>query len=233
MKLYGFQKLTLLDFPGHTAATVFTGGCNLRCPFCHNALLVESVNDLEEVDTEEVLRYLKKRQGILDGLAITGGEPLLNPDIRPFIEEVRALGMKIKLDTNGFYPDRLIELCKAGLIDYVAVDVKNTEEKYALTTGISSLNLDPFRKTVSFLIGGSVPYEFRTTVVAELHTVEDIGKIGQWIKGADRYFLQCFVDSGETIGSGFTAPSLETMKKMREAAAPFVSEIGIRGMDGV
>lgn len=233
MKLYGFQKLTLLDFPGHTAATVFTGGCNLRCPFCHNALLVESVEELELIEPETVLSYLKKRQGILDGLAITGGEPLLNTDIRPFIEAVRSLGMKVKLDTNGFYPERLRELVEEGLIDYVAVDVKNTPEKYPLTTGIRELSLEPFRKTLSFLLSGVVPYEFRTTVVRELHTPDDIGKIGQWIQGAERYFLQCFVDSGETIQSGFSAPSLETIKEMRDRAKPFVKEIGVRGVDGL
>ena len=231
MKLYGFQKLTLLDFPGHTAATVFTGGCNLRCPFCHNSLLVTEVSDLESIDESEVLSYLRKRSGILDGLAITGGEPLLSREIRPFIEEVRKIGMKVKLDTNGFYPEKLRELAEAGLLDYVAVDVKNSKERYGETVGVPGIDLRPVEETVRYLLSGRVPYEFRTTVVSELHSVDDIGKIGQWIAGADRYFLQCFVDSGATISPGLSAPSREKLKEMAEKASPFVKTVKIRGVD--
>ena len=186
MRINGFQKLTLLDFPGHTACTVFTGGCNLRCPFCHNALLVTEADELEEYPEEEILAFLKKRQGILDGVAITGGEPLLQRDIRAFIEKVRALGYAVKLDTNGTFPKMLKELAEAGLLDYVAVDIKNSKERYAETTGIPRLDLSGIEETVRYLLEGHVPYEFRTTVVAEFHTPEDIRKIGEWIHGADR-----------------------------------------------
>ncbi len=231
MQFYGFQKLTLLDYPGHTAATVFTGGCNLRCPFCHNALLVTDVQELETYDEDVILTYLKKRQGILDGVAITGGEPLLHKGLRDFIERVRALGMQVKLDTNGFYPKYLKELVGAGLIDYVAVDIKNTKEKYGETVGVPKIDLSPLEETVSYLLTNAVPFEFRTTVVEELHSAADLGKIGQWIAGSERYFLQCFVDSGHTIAPGLTAPSRDKIKEMKAAAEPFVRSVGVRGVE--
>ncbi len=230
MKVYGLQKLTLLDFPGHTAATVFTGGCNLRCPFCHNAVLVTEVGDCESYEEDFVLDYLKKRQGILDGLAVTGGEPLIQKDIRGFIEKVRALGFAVKLDTNGCFPERLRELVLAGLVDYVAVDVKNSKERYAETVGVPGFDVRPVEETVEFLKEGRVPFEFRTTVVKELHTVEDIGKIGQWIAGAPRYYLQNFVDSGALIGSGFHAHERAVLREMREIAAPYVGTAELRGV---
>lgn len=230
MKVYGLQKLTLLDFPGHTAATVFTGGCNLRCPFCHNASLVTEVGEFEPYGEEFVLDFLKKRRGILDGLAITGGEPLLHKDIRAFIEKVRSLGFAVKLDTNGFFPERLKELAEAGLLDYVAVDVKNSKERYRETVGVPDLDLSPIEETIAFLKEGSVPFEFRTTVVKELHTVENIGKIGQWIQGAPRYFLQNFVDSGNLIENGYHAHEKKVLIAMSEEAGRYVPEVRLRGI---
>ena len=230
MKVYGLQKLTLLDFPGHTAATVFTGGCNLRCPFCHNAPLVTELSDFEAQDETLVTDFLKKRTGILDGLAITGGEPLLQPDIRGFIERVRALGFAVKLDTNGCYPEKLKELVEAGLVDYVAVDVKNSKERYAETVGIPGFDLTPVEETVDFLKRGLVPYEFRTTVVKELHSVDDIGKIGQWIAGAPRYFLQNFTDSGDLVGSGLHPHEKAVLEVMREVARANVPATELRGV---
>lgn len=230
MKIYGLQKLTLLDFPGHTAATVFTGGCNLRCPFCHNAPLVTELSDFEAQDESVVTDYLKKRKGILDGLAVTGGEPLLQPDIRGFIERVRALGFAVKLDTNGCYPEKLKELVEAGLVDYVAVDVKNSKERYAETVGIPDFDLTPVEETVDFLKRGLVPYEFRTTVVKELHSIDDIGKIGQWITGAPRYFLQNFTDSGDLVGSGLHSHEKAVLEAMREAARMNVPATELRGV---
>ena len=230
MKINGFQKLTLLDFPGHTACTVFTGGCNLRCPFCHNALLVTEVDDLEDYPEEEILAFLKKRQGILDGVAITGGEPLLQRDIRAFIEKVRALGYAVKLDTNGTFPKVLRELMDAGLLDYVAVDIKNSKEKYAETTGMKALDLSGIEETVQLLLEGRVPYEFRTTVVREFHTPEDIRKIGEWIRGADRYVLQHFEDSGNLIGKNMHPVSKEEMTEMQRIVQSYVGNAEIRGL---
>ena len=231
MLICGFQKMTLLDFPGHVACTLFTGGCNLRCPFCHNALLVTEVDDVEEYSEDYILSYLKKRQGILDGVAITGGEPLIQKDIRAFILKVRALGYPVKLDTNGTRPELLKELVSEGLVDYVAVDIKNSKERYAETAGMPALDLSPIEETVSFLLRGTVPYEFRTTVVREYHTIEDIGKIGQWIRGADRYFLQKFVDSGSLIGENMSEVPKSEMIAMQKEAEKYVKSVAIRGVD--
>ncbi len=231
MKICGFQKMTLLDYPGKVACTVFAGGCNLRCPFCHNALLVTEVADTEEIDPDYIFDYLKKRQGILEGVALTGGEPLLYPDAGRFIEKVRALGYAVKLDTNGTRPEHLKELVNAGLVDYVAIDVKNSKEKYGMTVGIPDFSTADVEESIGFLLSGKVPYEFRTTVVREFHTPEDIGKIGQWIEGADRDFLQKFVDSGNLIGENLHEADKETMTVMKDAAARYVKNVSIRGMD--
>ena len=230
MKFNGFQKLTLLDYPGKVACTLFTAGCNLRCPFCHNASLVTHIDNTNIYNKEEILSYLGKRQGILEGVCISGGEPLMQTEIEHFIKEVKALGYSIKLDTNGFYPDKLISLVEKGLIDYVAVDIKNSYSKYAKTTGIENLDLSPLKRTVEFLLSGKVDYEFRTTIVEGLHTEADILDIGKTIKGAPRYFLQNFVDSGDLIGEGLCAISLENMKKMQKIAAQFVPNAEIRGI---
>ncbi|MBR3436466.1 MAG: anaerobic ribonucleoside-triphosphate reductase activating protein [Lachnospiraceae bacterium] len=231
MKISGFQKMTLLDFPGQVAATVFTGGCNLRCPFCHNALLVTELNETEEYSEDFIISYLEKRRGVLDGLAITGGEPLLQKDIRAFIERVRHLGYKVKLDTNGCYPDKLKDLVARNLVDYVAVDVKNSKERYAETVGVPGFSLEPVEETVSFLKKGLVPYEFRTTVVDEFHTLEDILKIGEWIDGADAWFLQNFVDSGNLIGEDLHAAPREFLFAMREEGRKYVRKCELRGVD--
>lgn len=230
MNFSGFQKLTLLDYPGKVACTLFTSGCNLRCPFCHNASLVTHIDNKNIYKKEEILAYLKKRQGILDGVCISGGEPLLHSEIESFIREVKALGYSVKLDTNGFFPDKLIPIVEAGLVDYVAVDFKNTYEKYAFTTGIENLDITPFKKTVEFLLSGAVDYEFRTTVVKGIHETQDIVDIAKTIAGAKRYFLQSFVDSGDLISSGFCAFSPEDMKKMAELSSAFVTNTEIRGI---
>ena len=183
MNFSGFQRLTLLDYPGKVACTLFTSGCNLRCPFCHNASLVTHIDNTNIYKEEEILSYLKKRQGILEGVCISGGEPLLHAEIEDFISKVKELGYAVKLDTNGFFPDRLISLVNKGLIDYVAVDFKNCYEKYALTAGVENLDIAPFKKTVEFLLSGAVDYEFRTTVVDGLHQTQDIVNIAKTIYG--------------------------------------------------
>ena len=230
MNFSGFQKLTLLDYPGKVACTLFTSGCNLRCPFCHNASLVTHIDNSNIYKKEEILAYLKKRQGILDGVCISGGEPLLHAEIEDFISKVKELGYSVKLDTNGFFPDKLISLVNKGLIDYVAVDFKNCYEKYALTAGVENLDITPFKKTVEFLLSGGVDYEFRTTVVKGIHETQDIVEIAKTISGAKRYFLQSFVDSGDLISSGFCAFSPENMKKARDLASTFVTNTEIRGI---
>ncbi len=230
MRIDGLQKMTLLDFPGKVACTVFTGGCNFRCPFCHNALLVTELPENPDYTVDEILAFLKKRSGLLDGVAITGGEPLINSDIADFIKKIRDLGYAVKLDTNGSYPDRLKALVAEGLIDYVAMDIKNCREKYAQTVGLKSLDLSKIEESVDFLKSGAVDYEFRTTVVKEFHTVEDIRNTAEWIKGARRYFLQNFVDSGNLIDSNVSGAERSVMLEMQMAAADFVPKTEIRGI---
>ena len=222
--------MTLLDFPGKVACTVFTGGCNFRCPFCHNALLVTKLPEKPDYTEDEILSFLEKRVGLLDGVAITGGEPLLNPDIADFIRKIRDMGYAVKLDTNGSFPERLKAIVGEGLVDYVAMDIKNRREKYAETIGFKNLDLSKIEESVEFLKSGAVDYEFRTTVVEQFHTVEDIRAAAEWISGAKRYFLQNFVDSGELICGDVCGVDKETMLKMKSAAADFVPQTEIRGI---
>ncbi len=230
MQIHGFQKMTLLDFPGRVACTVFTGGCNLRCPFCHNALLVTQLSNTDVIPAENVISYLEKRRGILDGVAITGGEPLLQPDIASYIRKIKNMGYAVKLDTNGAYSAKLRDLVSEGIVDYVAMDIKNCAEKYGETVGIPSFNTSKIEESIDFLLSGKVDFEFRTTVVKEFHTVEDIEKIGKRIKGAPRYFLQNFTDSGNLIGENMHECSRETLSLMREKALKYVQTCEIRGI---
>ena len=230
MRIDGLQKMTLLDFPGKVACTVFTGGCNFRCPFCHNALLVTKLPEKPDYSEDEILSFLEKRTGLLDGVAITGGEPLLNPDIADFIRKIRSMGYAVKLDTNGSFPERLKAIVGEGLVDYVAMDIKNRKEKYAETIGLKNLDLSKIEESIEFLKTGAVDYEFRTTVVEQFHTVEDIRAAAEWISGAKRYFLQNFVDSGELICEEVSGVDKETMLKMKSAAADFVPQTEIRGI---
>lgn len=226
MQIGGLQKLTLLDFPGQVACTVFLQGCNFRCPFCHNPSLVLGT---EAITRESVLAFLKQRQGLLDGVAITGGEPLLSAGLEDLLREIRSLGYKIKLDTNGSFPRRLEQIISAGLVDYVAMDIKNTPEKYDQTSGAAGF-LPAVRESASLLIDGKIPYEFRTTVVDELHEPEDFHAIGQWLSGAQQYFLQCFTDSGEILQPGLHAPSKEKLEKCLAVASQYIPNTHIRGI---
>jgi len=229
MEFYGIQKLTLLDFPGKTACTIFTGGCNMRCPFCHNAVLVTDINSDEVIKDEEILKFLELRKGLLDGVCITGGEPLLHKGLFGFIKKVKEIGFLVKLDTNGTFPDRLAELISAKLVDYVAMDIKNCKEKYAKTVGISDFDITPVEKSINLLKNSGIDFEFRTTVVEEFHTVEDIEKIAKHI-GDSKYFLQQFVDSGNTICSDLHPVSKEKIQNMQNAAKHFVKSVQVRGI---
>lgn len=232
MRICGLQKLAMVDFPGKLAATVFTGGCNLRCPFCHNALLVNRMEENPESHSvEEVLDFLKKRRGFLDGVVLSGGEPLLQPGAAEFLAQVRSLGFAVKLDTNGCYPEALAEILKQGLVDYVAMDIKNCREKYAETVGIPGFDIAPVEESIQLLRNSGVDFEFRTTIVKEFHTAQEIRSIGQWLAGAPRYFLQQFVDSGDLVGSGCTAVDPLQLKEFAEIARPFFGNVELRGID--
>ena len=233
MRISGLQKMTLLDYPGLVACTVFTGGCNFRCPFCHNASLVlPEALQASDGGAEAVLSFLKKRQGLLDGVAITGGEPLLHADMADFLREVKALGFRVKLDTNGTFPDRLISLVEEGLVDRVAMDIKNDPALYAKTVGLETMDMATVTKSRDFLLSGAVEYEFRTTVVRGLHTRESLLAAAHWIEGASAYFLQQFKDSGELISpEGLGAFSDEEMHALLDAVRTVVPTAELRGVD--
>lgn len=231
MIVCGFQKLTLLDFPGKVAATVFTGGCNLRCPFCHNATLVTDTKETPILATEEVLAYLSKRYGILDGVCVTGGEPTLQVDLPDFLRQLKEMGYAVKLDTNGTNPAVLRQLLQERLVDYVAMDIKNGREKYGITTGKIPFDITPIEESVKLLMSGNTPYEFRTTTVRGIHIAADFTAIGQWIAGAEHYYLQGFVDSGALIGGGFEAFTPDEMKHFLSIVREYVPNAQLRGID--
>lgn len=232
MRIAGLQKLTLLDFPGRTAATVFTPGCNFRCPFCHNADLVLG-GATEEVPLEEFFAFLGKRQELLDGVCITGGEPLLQPDLAKFCAQVRELGFAVKLDTNGSFPDRLRALVEASLVDYVAMDVKNAPARYAETIGAAKVDLDAVLASIDFLRSGSVPFEFRTTVVRELHTTDDLRTLARWIEGAPAWYLQSYLDAESVLaGPGYLhAWNPDDLRALLPDLATHVPTVALRGVN--
>lgn len=200
MKLGGLQKLTLLDFPGNVACTVFTVGCNFRCPFCHNSSLVlpERIDEVGTIELDEFYKFLDKRKGVLDGVAITGGEPLLQPDIEDFVRSIKSKGYKVKLDTNGYLPDKLKTLIDTGCIDYIAMDIKSSLESYEKAVGVK-VQTNKIRESIEIIKNSGIEYEFRTTVVRELHSVSEFEQIADLIEGANNYYLQRFEDSGDLI----------------------------------
>lgn len=232
MKVTGIQKLTLLDYPGVVACTVFTAGCNFRCPFCHNAMLVlpEQI-DNECLTDDEVFGFLKKRRGVLDGVAVTGGEPLLHADMPEFLARVKELGYKIKLDTNGSNPELLSEIIKNKLVDRVAMDIKNAPEEYARTIGLESFDIAPVERSKEMLLSGETDYEFRTTVVKGIHTKESLIGAAKWIEGAKEYYLQQFKDSGNLIlPDGLSAYDEKQMHALADAVRDYVPAVEVRGV---
>lgn len=228
MKINGLMKLTLLDFPGKTACTVFFGGCNFRCPFCHNALLVRGEG--EDIDEEEFFKFLSRRQGVLDGVAITGGEPLMRDEVIGFMRRIKDEGFLVKLDTNGSYPERLKRIIDEGLADYVAMDIKSSPEGYATAAGCT-VPLDKVRVSVELLKEGRVDYEFRTTAAKGCVAPEDFEGIGKWIAGCKRYYIQNFVDSGELLGESASAYTKEEMEAFACTVRRYVDDVQLRGID--
>ncbi len=230
MKLYGLQKLSMVDYPGKLAATVFTGGCDLRCPFCHNALLVTRLAESRQLEESDVLSFLESRKKLLDAVVLSGGEPLLQPDAAAFLARVKAMGFHVKLDTNGCHPQALKEILSRNLVDYVAMDIKNSREKYPLTTGIPGFDPAPVAQCFDLLMASGVEFELRTTVVAEYHTPQDIDAIGARFAGAPHYYLQNFQDSGNLIGENLHGFSEDTLHSLAKTAQKHFSHVGIRGI---
>ena len=230
MKIHGLQKMTLLDFPGHVACTVFTGGCDMRCPFCHNYELVDG-SAPPIMEEEELFAFLEKRKGLLDGVAFTGGEPCLQKNLPDLMKRVKQMGYSIKLDTNGNHPDMLRRMMEEGLLDYVAMDIKNSPDKYALTAGLRQIDMGPIRESVKMLMEGPVNYEFRTTCVAQFHEEEDFVKIGEWLEGTKAYFLQSFTDRDSVPFGNLTAPTREEIYTFCRTVQRFIPNTHVRGVD--
>ena len=232
MQIHGFNKTTLLDYPEHIASCVFTGACNYRCPFCQNASLVLNPSGQPVIPEDEVLSYLSKRKGIVEGLCITGGEPTLNADLPDFIKKVKGLGLLVKLDTNGSNPDMLKSLVLSGFVDYVAMDIKSSKENYGKAVGLPAFDISNVEASVSFLMEGHVEYEFRTTAVRELISPSDFMQIGMWLSGADKYYLQGYIDSGDLIaGDGLTGYTKNELEPIVSNLRHHFKKIEIRGLD--
>ena len=231
LEIHGFQKTTLLDYPGCLASTVFFGGCNFRCPYCHNGDLVLSPGSLPLISEDTVLSHLKKRQGILDGVCITGGEPTLQPELFDFIKKIKDLGYLVKLDTNGSHPEVLKSLCHSNLIDYVAMDIKHAPSRYQEICNAPSFSMEKIAESAAFLLEGTVPYEFLTTIVRELHTLKDFEEIGAWIAGADSYFLQSYQESEQVIHPVFSSYTKKELEDIQSLLQKYISHVEIRGVD--
>ena len=230
MKISGMEKLTLLDYPSKTACLIFTQGCNLKCPFCHNSSLLDTNHD-GVIDESEVLAYLDKRKGLIDGICISGGEPLLQKDIESFIKEVKERGFKVKLDTNGSNPKKLKDLIDKNLLDYVAMDIKNDFTNYEKTSGITKINIDKIKESIKILESSNIEYEFRTTIVKELHDVEKIENICKYIGKKSKYYLQNYRDSESVLQKGLTGFSNKELKELKEKLNKKYPNVSIRGID--
>ena len=228
MDIYGLLKLTLLDFPGKVACTVFTGGCNFLCPFCHNTPLVE-MSDGVVMTEEEFFAFLDKRQGILDAVCISGGEPLLQKEIIPFMQEIRERGFLVKLDTNGSFPERLREVINSGFCDYIAMDIKNSIERYCETSG-KDVDTDSIIESIELIKGCGIDHEFRTTVVKDFHTEDSIRKLTSLIENEKKYFLQAFKESENVMVQGLNGFSAGELQKLLEAARTYVPDAQLRGI---
>jgi pyruvate formate lyase activating enzyme len=229
MKLCGLQKTTLLDYPGHVAATIFLGGCNFLCPFCHNSSLIGG-DVTPSFSEDDIMDFLKKRKGILEGVCITGGEPTLNGDLEPFIETIKDLGYLVKLDTNGYQPQVLKTLVSHELLDYVAMDIKAGKDNYQKASGMAGIRMEQVEKSAAFLMEGHVPWEFRTTTVKGIHTQEDFLTIGQWLQGSSHYYLQNYVESEDVLCPGYESFSRRELEDFIDILTPYLPNASLRGV---
>lgn len=231
MKIYGMEKLSLVDYDGKVAATLFTGSCNFRCGFCHNAALVVDFDSIPALDETEIFAYLKKRKGILDGVCISGGEPTLNKDLPDFCAKIKSLGYPIKLDTNGTNPSMVETLHREKLVDYFAMDIKNCREEYGTIIGMQGFDTSLVEKTAAYLMRGGGDYEFRTTLIREYHNEENIKKIGEWIKGAKKYFMQKFKNGDNCLTQNLNEVDTADAVKFKKIMEEYVTCVELRGYD--
>lgn len=231
MEILGLEKMSIVDYDGKVAATIFTGGCNFRCPFCHNSPLVLSHEKISPIPENDLLDFLVKRKNLLDGVCITGGEPTLHKDLPRLCEKIKNLGYSVKLDTNGTNPKMVKELNESGLVDYFAMDIKNDKDSYAPIIGFDAYDTKKVEETVSYFLSGKADYEFRTTLIQEFHTQENIIKIGEWIKGAKKYFLQKFKSGDNCISSNLSPIDNETVLRFKDILIKTIPNTYLRGYD--
>lgn len=231
MNICGLEKMSLVDYDGLVASTIFTGGCNFKCGFCHNSALVIGANNLVTIPEEEVLSYLSKRVGVIDGVCVSGGEPTLQRDLPEFLEKVKKLNLKVKLDTNGTRPDLIKSFKENGLVDYFAMDIKNDKKNYAKIIGFDSYNTLKVEQSIEYFLTSDADYEFRTTLISEYHSVENIKAIAEWIKGAKKYFLQKFRNGENCISSGLNEVPLERAKNFQNLLSPFIKKVALRSYE--
>ncbi len=231
MLILGMQKTTLLDYPGKVATTLFTGGCNFRCPYCHNRDLVIPPADVIAYSMEEIFEHLNNKKKILDGVCITGGEPTLHKDLPDFIRKIKDLGLLVKLDSNGTNPKMLRTLIDSGLIDYVAMDIKHSKDKYNTIACMKTFDIQPIQESIDILMEGKIDYEFRTTIMKECHESDDMESIGRWLKGAKAYYLQSYKESEQVINPIFSPHSLETLESFVDILKPYIPNTSLRGID--
>ncbi|MBO6137586.1 MAG: anaerobic ribonucleoside-triphosphate reductase activating protein [Lachnospiraceae bacterium] len=231
MIIRGFNKTTLLDFPGKVASTVFTGGCNFKCVFCQNAGLVLAPDKEPEIPEEEIFEYIHKRKGILEGICITGGEPTLEPGLIPFMERVKKTGIAVKLDTNGYRPEILREIMDKRLADMFAMDIKSDKEGYAKIAGMTDLDISRIELSAKLIMQSGVDYEFRTTAVKGYFDEAAAKNISQWLSGAGKYYIQRFKDGDNVLKSGLSAPDIDTLKRCRDILSETIEKVELRGVD--
>jgi len=229
MKVRGWQKTSLIDFPDKVATTLFSGGCNFKCPYCHNKDLVFIDDGNKHIDHEEIMNYLEKRQGLIDGVCISGGEPTLEKNLISFAKKIKEKNMKVKLDTNGYNPDVIEEMISMGLVDYIAMDVKNSFDRYAETSGLKEMDLSKIQRSIELIKNCGVDHEFRTTVVKEFHNDEDIEKIGTIIEGANNFYIQRYDGRSDQIKGGYKAHSKEELANFKKIASKYIKNVKIRG----
>lgn len=231
MQIHGFNKTTLLDYPKHLACTIFLGNCNFRCPFCHNKGLVLSPDSLPFIPNSVIFEYLEKRKNIIEGVCITGGEPTLSPDLPDFISKIKNMGFLVKLDTNGYRPQVIQELLANNLLDYIAMDIKSAPKNYHHLTGLTQIDINKIYESVRTIMNSGIEYEFRTTLVKELHTIRDIEDIGNWLSGCDSYYIQSYRENEDVISPGFTSFNAEELLIFQNKLLNQIKNVQIRGVD--
>ena len=225
MDIGGLQKCSLIDYPGELSAIIFTRGCNFRCPYCYNSELVLPEKYSPLIPEEEIFSFLEKRRGKLDAVAITGGEPCIQPDLPEFMRELKDMGYKVKLDTNGSCPGALEKVLP--LVDYIAMDVKAPPEKYSYIAG-ADVNIDDIKKSIRLIINSGKEHEFRTTVFRGCFRAGDFKKIGEMIEGANKHYIQNFLPSGKVLSEGLESCSDEELESFRDVLEGFAGECGVR-----